>query len=373
MAVAGASVVAAGAAYAVDRAWRLDIVGHDFPGIAIPFRHETGDYLNDRIEGLMVTWLRPTQTGGGLVVLALLVMLAALVVGAVRSRRADGATRPVVVAGVVAAVAAVIAVLADPTNVVPGLLVAFPLAAAGLVALSRRSLSTPVTGLAAATFAIFALAVLATQYRTGGTGEWGGRYFALGLPALVPAVLLALRERGVALAPIARRVGAASLAACSVALASMAVASHRSANDDSARLASWVLAASAPAALANPASPSETPPLALPATSIATPATADERPVIVSTDEVLPRLAWAAFDERRWLVSAPTQLGGLVGRLRGAGIDRFALITADPVGIRGLLGGASVLSVDSRSAGQGLSVLVVSSALGSTVLPEVVP
>ncbi len=210
---------------------------------------------------------------------------------------------------------------------------------------SGRTLATPAATLAGATFAVFAVAVIATQYRTGGTGEWGGRYFAVGLPALVPVVLLALRQRGRTLAPVARRAGAASLAVCSVALSTMAVASHRQANRDSARLASWVLDASAPAG---------------------------ERSVVVSTDVVLPRLAWPAFDDRRWLVSAPSQLRGLIGDLRSAGIDRFSLVTSDPAGIRPLLGGASVLGVDSRPAGQGLSVLLVSSR-SSSIPAEVAP
>ena len=44
----------------------------------------------------------------------------------------------------------------------------------------------------ASTVALFAAAVLATQYATGGSGEWGGRYFALSLPLLVPLLVIGL-------------------------------------------------------------------------------------------------------------------------------------------------------------------------------------
>ena len=190
-------MAAVAAGFVVDRAWRLDDRGRGSDGDRGALPPRDGE-LPQRpgARASAITWLRPTQTSRGLVVLALLVMLGALVVGAVRARRGEGSTGPVVVAGTVAAVAAVVALVADPTNIVPGLLVAFPLAAVGLLALGRRSFSTPTATLACATFALFALAVIATQYRTGGTGEWGGRYFALGLPALVPVLVLALRRPG---------------------------------------------------------------------------------------------------------------------------------------------------------------------------------
>jgi hypothetical protein len=344
--VAGISAVAGVVAAVGDRLWLEHIVGDGLPGPAAPFTHGAGNLVTDRLEGFVITWLRPTQLGSAPVVIALLVMLAAVLYGAVRARRAEGEGEgdgrngtPVILAGAVAAVASVVALAAEPANVVPGLLVAFPLAAAGLVVLSRRTFAAPAAVVAGGTFLLFALAVVATQYRTGGTGEWGGRYFALGLPVLVPVLVLALRDRGRRLAPPARRAAAVSLAVCSLSMTTMAVVAHRSANDASSRLASWVEAGTARAAVPG-----------------------DGRPVVVSTDEVLPRLAWAAFDDRRWLVAAPFQLEGLVGRLRDTGLERFALVTADPVGVRPLLGGAAVQHVDSGPDGQGLSILLVSPA-----------
>ena len=93
-------------------------------------------------------------------------------------------------------------------HVVPGLLVAAPVLAAGLVALRRSCLRPLGAGLAFTTFAVFALLVAATQYARGGSGEWGGRYFALGLPVLVPVALLALAEAGARLDAVTRRAAA---------------------------------------------------------------------------------------------------------------------------------------------------------------------
>ncbi len=336
--VAATSVVTAGAAAVADRMWVERIVGDGLGGIAAPFRHGSANVLTERVEGFVITWLRPTQLGSMVEVTALLVMLAAVWVAAVRARRGEegGNGRAVLIAVGVAAVASIVALVAAPANVVPGLLVAFPLVAAGLIVLTRRTLATPVATLAGGTFLLFAAGVIATQYRTGGTGEWGGRYFALGIPLVVPVLLLALRDAGRRLAPAVRPSAAAALAVCCASLTTMGIVAHRSANDASVRLAAWVEAGTADVTPHGGA------------------------PVVVSTDEVLPRLAWPVFDDRRWLVAAPSQLDDLVDRLDAAGVDQFALVTAAPVGVRRHLTGADVLRVDTHPDGQGLSILIVS-------------
>ena len=56
----------------------------------------------------------------------------------------------------------------------------------GIAALDRRRVTrNPAATVATTTFVLFSLAVLATQYRDGGSGEWGGRYFLLGIPVIV--------------------------------------------------------------------------------------------------------------------------------------------------------------------------------------------
>lgn len=89
----------------------------------------------------------------------------------------------------VATLGAAIVHLTEP-DVVAGILWAFP-ALWLLVGLRRGDLGSDVVGPGLAIAGVFAIAVLATQYEVAGSGmEWGWRYFAVGLPALVPALAL---------------------------------------------------------------------------------------------------------------------------------------------------------------------------------------
>ncbi len=234
---------------------------------------------------------------------ALLVMLCALVLGAVAVRRHPGDRRPVKVLAAVAAAAAVLAFAAEPTNLVPGLLVAFPVAAAGLAALvvvRREALAGLPARVAFGTFVVFAAAVAATQYVTGGSGEWGGRYFALGLPALAPVLVLALASLGRALDAPTRTAASGALVACSLAMATMGLSSLRDTHRFTTRL--QATAAQAGRELG-------------------------PRPVMVATHAAIPRLAWATFDDQRWLLARPGGLDPLLRRLTAAGVDRFVLVT----------------------------------------------
>ena len=208
--VAAASGVGALAALVGEDWWSRQILGPPVPGTAGGSFAGTG--LAGRMHGFVLTWLTPGYDGGGLVDVALIVMLAVVALAALTIRRRPTETRAVVGLSVIAAAAAaVVALVAGPANIVPGLLVAFPLAAAGLLLVDRATLATTAAKVAAGTFALFALAVLATQYSRGGSGEWGGRYFALGIPVVVPVLLAAVFAAGGRLAPQARRVAAGSL------------------------------------------------------------------------------------------------------------------------------------------------------------------
>jgi sulfopropanediol 3-dehydrogenase len=95
------------------------------------------------------------------------------------------------------------------------LLLAFPLVLIGVVATRRRGLDTT-TRLYATAFGLFALAVLATQYAGGGFGEWGGRYFAIGLPLLIPPLLAGVLDLGRTLDRTTAKVaGVSNVIACS--------------------------------------------------------------------------------------------------------------------------------------------------------------
>ncbi len=227
-----------------------------------------------------------------------------------------------------AAGAAVLTLLIAPHTVVPGLLVAFPLGAAGLVLVRRSTLGTTAARVAFGVFGVFCLCVVASQYAVGGSTEWGGRFFALGLPAVVPVLLVALKQRAL------DRWAAGSLVVCSLAMAILGAASLR---HQHRRLGQLVAAA-------------------------ARVETGDARPVMVATYGSVPRWAWRTFDRQRWLTTEPADLPGLLARLREAGVSRIGLVTPDQARDRALLGTGEVVSSEGPVLARGWHILVVAVA-----------
>lgn len=300
--VGGVAVAGAGLAMVAEKLWASAIVGGTAIGVGGP--SGTTGFVYGRVRSFTLTWLRPSYEGGtGDVVLVVMATAVALAVLAARRHPGDGG--PVVILTVVAAAMSVLALVVAPNTVVPGLLIASPLVLAGMVALRRAYLvdraGTGVT-LALGTSFGFALAVLATQYSTGGSFEWGGRYFAIGLPVFVPVALLALRQVGEGLAPATRKVAAAGLVVCSASLAVMAVG----ALEETKRFTGEMMVA-----------------IDRTAGTIG-----DPRPVILTTERAVPRTAWATYDRQRWLLELSDDLAPAVDRLRAAGIDRIALVSS---------------------------------------------
>jgi hypothetical protein len=294
----GVAVAATGAAVmarVAEGAWTRAIVGPVTAGgpDGIP-----GGGMAGRVRGFALTWLTTGYGGLGPAGIALTVMLGAVAVAACTLRRRPQQHRLVVGASLLAALAAIVAVGVEPARVVPGLLVAFPLAAAGLVLVDRRTLCSDAARLAFGTFTVFALAVLATQYQRGGSGEWGGRYFALALPVVVPVLVAALAGRG-------GRVATACLVTVTMAMTVMGYGALRAAHVRNAARNAAVLGAAAGLT-----------------------ATGRDRPVVVATDGTLARHGWSTFDRTRWLLAGP-DLAGLARRLDGAGIARFVVVSRD--------------------------------------------
>jgi hypothetical protein len=299
-----ASAVAVGMAVAatlVERAWASAIVGGQVTSSGGGPTYRIG-FLAARAHSFALTWLRPSYGDAPAVDMALVVMVAALALAAFAIRRHPGDDAAARLLTGFAAGAAVAALVLGPRNLVPGLLLAFPLAAFGLLLLGRDALATLPARLAAGTFGLFALAVIATQYATGGSGEWGGRYFSMGLPLLVPVVLEAVRRQRerLGVATFRRVVGA--VAVCSAALAVMSLSSIRSTHRFTGRLMVAVERAGEQAG-------------------------ASGKPVVVTTEAPLPRLAWATFDHQRWLLAEPGELGDVLDRLAAAGRRRIVLVT----------------------------------------------
>lgn len=316
-----AAVAALGAAaggvggYLLDGWWTARIVGGGgVAGAAAPAATDAGGFLAGRVQGFVVTWLLPGYGGRPLVGLALLIMLLALMLGALSVRTHPERGRRIVVSGTAAAGAALVALAAGPGTVVPGLLLAFPLAAAGLLLVRRTTLVSTTARLAGGTAGLFALAVVATQYAKGGSGEWGGRYFALAIPIAVPILLLALRQAARRLDRRAARSALVALTVCSAVMGVMGVTALRVSHRDVARLV----------------------------------ATADRAPadVLVTTEGAMPRFAWPTYDRQRWLLARPEGLEDLLRRLREGGYDRVGFVTRDPDRDRPALDRAGARTMD---------------------------
>jgi hypothetical protein len=163
------------------------------------------DFFADRVFSATLTWLVPSYEGFGLDDLLLAGAAICGVAAVVVARRRPEDDAGIRLLGSIA-VACAVARIVLPASSVPGLLVAFPLLTVGLFALDRRRVTRNAAAtIATTTFVLFSLAVLATQYRDGGSGEWGGRYFLLGIPVIVPVVLAALADVGERLTVPTRR------------------------------------------------------------------------------------------------------------------------------------------------------------------------
>jgi hypothetical protein len=299
----GGAVVAAVGTRLLERTWANHVVGGRLP-MANTGPDDPFGFVSGRLHAFAQTWLHPSYDGTPAVELLLVVMAVCIAVGAfiVRRRPQDGDGMALV--AIVAGGAAVAALAIDPANLVPGLLIAFPIGLAGLLLIGRSTLNTTTARVLFGTFALFALGVLTTQYSSGGTAEWGGRYFAIGLPLLVPVALLALRDHSLRIGPMAARRALAGLVVCSVALAVMSVGSLRATHRFTGELMSAIERAGR--------------------------ATRIEPPVLVATSGAIPRLAWATFDRQRWLLAPSDDLGVLFDRLGRAGVNQVGFVTHDP-------------------------------------------
>ncbi|HEX2047057.1 MAG TPA: hypothetical protein VHF27_04785 [Acidimicrobiales bacterium] len=330
--VAAATLAGAVAARLLDRLWVARVTGGAVQATAVGVPAAEDGFIEGRVDGFLTTWLTPSYGDLDLGALALLVMLAAIVWCALRVRSHPEGRAAILGSAGVAAGAAAVALAADPGNVVPGLLLAFPAATAGMLVMRRRLFNDAVAAMVVgATTALFALAVIATQYAVGGSGEWGGRYFALLVPAAVPLLLRALRAQRRSLAADVRRGVAVALVVCSAALSVMAVGALRANHRAGADVVDRVEAAGR--------------------------LTGDPRPVVVTDWIAGARLAWPTFDAHRWLYVTKGRVAEAVDRLGAAGVDRFVLVSNDVAVLQDRLEGLTVVASDVPPSGRQILVL----------------
>jgi hypothetical protein len=271
---------------------------------------ESTSFVQGRIDALSLTvlWGSDRTTIGSLLST---LGLALVVAAAVTARR-----RPADTGGILVFLGGALACEAlrwwiEPNAHVPGLAVATPLLVGGLLLLDRETLVRREVSMLVATFALFFVAVAATQYSNGGGGGWGGRYFAIGLPIIVPVAALAIRRTGLDLASGARRPALAMGAAIGLVLAVSASSSllvdHRLTREFEDTVASVTADLDA--------------------------GDGDPRPVVVSTRPALGRLAFRlVLDDQRWIGMSSTDedVVPFLERLHDLGVERLVLVTSEP-------------------------------------------
>ncbi len=305
-------VVGGVAAVVADRFMALGVSGPANPA----WRPETPSFAVGRWLGFTQTWLNPGRAPADLLLVVAAVALLTVVAAASRATASDLATDEnssssrqiaLVVGGVVALAAIAARALAPDPVMVSGLLFAFPLLPAGFLAVRRVHLDRGPIQVCLVAFSLYALAVVATQYSYGGVAEWGGRYFAAGLPLGVVAIMTPLAD---AAERIPRRTRAAVLplfALASLSLNALGIASLHNVRQSTAELVQEIESAT---------------------TELST--DQDTTPIVVSTVPLAGRVSWSIFDQSRWLLIESDQLAKVALDLRRLNVDEFTLVTFSP-------------------------------------------
>lgn len=303
----GALVAGAGVAAALFEKWLLHMFIGSEQAIGVP--PAGGSFLEARWAGFLNTWLSPSSSsgvGGGDALLVIVMLLAVAGVAVLRWR----STRPymLVVLAVTATVLTALGFFADPDRVVPGLLVAFPLAVFGIGLVDRGYFQSPERLVVTVTVGLFMAGVLATQYGAGGSAEWGGRYFALGLPLLTVLSIDALARRSPTLPAPVRRWAGAGVVTCSLLLAVGAATSLTSLHRHNHRLVGRLVSTSQQVVPGD-----------------------GGMAVVVSAWPNIARHVWPTTPPQRWLYDSDEARGGeLAARLIDAGITELTFIGQKP-------------------------------------------
>jgi hypothetical protein len=180
------------------------------------------------------------------------------------------------------------------------------LLAVGLVALGRRRVLTVPARLCAWTFAVFSLGVLATQYGSGGFGEWGGRYFAIGLPLIVPVLLYGVCEVGRALDRRTVTIAVVSGVVLSLSMSVLGVITLRSFHENGDELVA-----------------------AVDRSTRDHPASDGGPPVVLTTNGAAARFAFPVVERSRWLTVPAADAASYAARVHDLGVGELTFVTRD--------------------------------------------
>lgn len=290
--------VAPAAALLAERAWIRHIAGGAYDNLRA--RGASSSYFHGRIAAV---WHDLFQAPGlGVVALFILVGF-----GVKALRRWDRSSpQAIAIACAVAGALAVTQFIRQPSDLVSGLFAACPVLLLGLV-------FAPPVRLLTATAALFAVAVVATEYPGGGGAEWGGRFF---FPLLAPLAVLAvhgldrrLRASGelVTVEPAAARPTVTSSLMAPAALAALVAVGAMTSLLTTAHVR-HEHAADMAAVLRHPAE------------------------VVVTTVPALPNVAWSVDGDVTWMAATHKALPGLLETLRAKGIGTVTVVTDDWTG-----------------------------------------
>jgi hypothetical protein len=298
-----ASTAAGGAALAIDR-WASSAVAAGAPRPLDLVEFPSVTFLEGRRSSLELTVLLPGYRGTVSEVVALFgAMLLIVGVALVRRRPGDdGAQVVLVFGGLLLAGRAALG-----WGPIPGLLVAFAVGVACLTSLRAPLARALDVRLALAAAALFGVGVALTQYPPGGHTEWGGRYFALAVPALGGVAAAALTQLVRELPARTGRVVTATVLAAMLGLATQSIVTLRASHEHNRERTDRVLA------IAHGLSDAS-----------------DDPPIVLTEDEQLPRLARGRYGEVRWLLLHDGTLGEYLERLAALGVPELLLVSTQP-------------------------------------------
>jgi hypothetical protein len=240
--------------------------------------------------------------------LALVAALVATMALGLLLRRPGASPVAVGVAGVGAVVAMLAPFVLSTPAAIPGILVVFPVLTVGLLTLTREVWGHPVAGFLLRVSGAFALLVGLTQYAQAGGIEWGARYLAVALPALVPVAVASVAAALRRATPRTGRVALGCLLAGTLATTALAVWSLRHTHDATRRFADRLSVAAGRA----------------PGPDLGD---GDRRPIVLTTWFNVGRLTSLPGPEARGLtVLDPQEVPDVGRRLRAAGVERFVLV-----------------------------------------------
>lgn len=205
----------AGLALLLDDRWADAITGQSGSGSLLAERRT--DPLRVAWVSLLRPWINDTQSSASMMLVLVCAVLAPLLVRVMPRRRLLPIALLCVAGG------AALFHLTEAPRLISGLAATCPVLVVGLLLVGRKDAADPITQLLAGASVVTTALILATTYEVGGAAEWGGRFFAVIVPLVVPVAVVALYRARLRLTGSEQRIAAIALAAITLSLSVTAV------------------------------------------------------------------------------------------------------------------------------------------------------